>query len=485
MERFHYIITIIAVFAYWIIIAAVTARIIIQRRAIGVSFAWLMVIYILPFGGIIAYLLFGEHNIGSKRAARTQEMFKPYQHWFNHLYELEQYKPLYMSSYSRSINALCINRLGIPSLYQNSLRLLTEPHTILNSLIEDIEQAKYNIHFEFYIWHPGGMANDVANALITAANKGIEVKILLDSAGSQKFFKTPWPALMKNAGIQLVNVLSVSPFRAFIRRIDLRMHRKIIVIDNKIGYTGSMNLVDPDYFNVEAGLGKWIDVMVRIQGSSVPILNCIHAWDWEVETKLRELPQLPHNTPTPPYTPPNCVQVIPSGPGIRDEIIHQVLMQSIYQAQSNIVITTPYFIPSEHLIFALISASQKGVDVSIIIPARSDSLMVEWASRSFFDELLQAGVKLYRFQQGLLHTKSVVIDEQLSLIGTVNLDMRSLWLNFEVTLAVEEPNFTQTLVALQQDYIDDSIRINKKEWEKRSLWKRIIEQFFYQFSPLL
>lgn len=485
MERFHYILTIIAVLAYWILIAAVTARIIFQRRAIGVSFAWLMVIYILPFGGIIAYLLFGEHNIGSKRAARTQEMFKPYLSWFNHLFHLEQYKPQYMSSYSRSINALCINRLGIPSLYNNTLSLLSDPQIILNTIIQDIKQAKHTIHFEFYIWHSGGLANDVANALIDAANKGISVKILLDSAGSVAFFKTPWPQLMKNAGIQLVKVLAVTPFRAFIRRIDLRMHRKIIVIDNKIGYTGSMNLVDPEHFNIHAGVGKWVDVMVRMKGSSVPILNCIHAWDWEVETKLRELPTLPISIPTPPYQSPNCIQVIPSGPGIRDEIIHQVLLQSIYQAQSHITITTPYFIPSEHLIFALISAAQKGVNVCIIIPARTNSMMVEWASRSFFTELLQAGVKLYRFQQGLLHTKSVVIDEKLSLIGTVNLDMRSLWLNFEVTLAAEEPHFTRELVKLQQNYIDDSIQIDVTLWENRSLWKRIIEQFFYQFSPLL
>ncbi|WP_299497172.1 cardiolipin synthase [uncultured Shewanella sp.] len=485
MERFHYILTIIAVFAYWILIAGVTARIIFQRRAIGVSFAWLMVIYIFPFAGIIAYLLFGEHNIGSKRAARTQEMFKPYLTWFDHLFHLEQYKPQFMSSYSRNINALCINRLGIPSLYNNTLSLLCDPHIILKTIIKDIQQAKQTIHLEFYIWHPGGLANDVANSLIEAANRGVSVKILLDSAGSLAFFKTPWPQLMKSAGIQLVKVLAVTPFRAFIRRIDLRMHRKIIVIDNKIGYTGSMNLVDPDHFNIHSGVGKWIDIMVRLKGSSVPVLNCIHAWDWEVETKFRELPILPSNIPTPPYQSPNCVQVIPSGPGVRDEIIHQVLLQSIYQAQTSITITTPYFIPSEQLIFGLISAAQKGIDVRIIIPARTNSIMVEWASRSFFTELLQAGVKLYRFQQGLLHTKSVVIDETLSLIGTVNLDMRSLWLNFEVTLAAEEPHFTQELVSLQQDYIDDSIQIDIESWGHRALWKRIVEQFFYQFSPLL
>jgi len=257
------------------------------------------------------------------------------------------------------------------------------------------------------------------------------------------------------------------------------------VIDNSIAYTGSMNLVDPEHFKTKAGVGQWIDVMVRVTGPTVAVLNCIQAWDWEVETGERYLPQLPTCKLPSPADSSDMIQVVPSGPGMPDEIIHQVLLLSIYQAQKSVVITTPYFVPSENLLHALESAAERGVSVHIVIPDKNDSIMVEWASRSFFTELLTAGVNIHRFHGGLLHTKSVVIDNNHCLIGTVNLDMRSLWLNFEVTLAVDNPEFTQQLSWLQQEYINDSAHIALSEWEKRPVTNKLIEQFFYMFSPLL
>ncbi len=168
-----------------------------------------------------------------------------------------------------------------------------------------------------------------------------------------------------------------------------------------------------------------------------------------------------------------------------DDIIHQVLLLSIYQAQRSVVITTPYFVPSEHLLHAMKGAAERGVEVHVVIPRKNDSVMVEWASRSFFSDLLESGVHIHRFHGGLLHTKSVVIDESHCLIGTVNLDMRSLWLNFEVTMAVDNIVFTQELSQLQQSYIADSDEVNKEQWSKRSMKNKLVERFFYMFSPLL
>ncbi len=485
MDQIYQIITLIGVFLYWLIIAAITARIIIKRRSVGVSFAWMMVIYVVPIVGIAAYFLFGELNLGQKRAQRAKEMYHPYGQWFDRLYASEQYTPHQLSDYAKTINSLCEKRLGIPSLSGNQLTLKSSPEVILKTLIEDIDKAQSSIHLEFYIWHPGGLANHVAHALINAANRGVKVKLLLDAAGSRQFFANRWPNLMRDAGIELVNALAVSPLRMFFRRLDLRLHRKIVVIDNQIAYTGSMNLVDPKYFHQDANVGQWIDVMVRITGPSVQVLNCIHAWDWEVETEQRGLPALPICPMESNKQTANIVQVIPSGPGMPDEIIHQVLLQSIYQAKHSISITTPYFVPSESLVFALRSVAMRGVDINIIIPDKNDSIMVEWASRSFFGELLRAGVKIHRFKGGLLHTKSVVIDQDHCLIGTVNLDMRSLWLNFEVTLAVDDIHFTQELNQLQYQYMANSQQLEASEWRRRPLWKRLIEQFFYLFSPLL
>ncbi|MCF1428180.1 MAG: cardiolipin synthase [Shewanella sp.] len=485
MEKVVHLLTLAGISLYWMTTAAITLRIITKRRAIGVSLAWMMVIFVVPVGGVVAYLMFGELNLGRHRAAQARAMFEPYSQWFKRLHQWRPYQPASLSRYSAAITALCEQRMGIPALADNQLVLLSTTDSIFSSLIRDIEAATDSIHIEFYIWHPGGWADKAAAALIEAARRNVTIHILLDSAGSRTFFNSHWPQTLAAEGIRVFAALPVSPFRILFQRIDLRLHRKIVVIDNQIAYTGSMNLVDPAFFKQNAKVGQWIDVMVRLTGANVAVLNSIHAWDWEAETSERQLPAPPELDAHTLHSIRDVVQVIPSGPGMPEAIIQQVLLQSIYLAQEKITITTPYFVPSENLMFAIISAAQRGVDVDIIIPDRNDSLMVEWASRSFFGELLRAGVKLHRFRDGLLHTKSVVIDNRHSLIGTVNLDMRSLWLNFEVTLAVENKAFTESLIALQQSYLQDSVAIDADSWNKRKFHKRFAEQFFYWFSPLL
>ncbi|QYJ84552.1 cardiolipin synthase [Shewanella mesophila] len=484
MENISQILTIAGVVVYWLILAGVAVRIVIKRRTIGVSFSWLLVIYFLPLVGILAYFLFGELHIGNSRAARSKSMFKPYGDWFAKLYRHPEHRPESQSHYAVSISKLCDSQLTIPSLSGNNLELQYTPTQILSSIAKDIEAAKHSINMEFYIWYPGGLADDIAIALINAAQRGVKVKLLLDAAGSRQFFKSTWPKKMRHYGIEVVAALIVSPLRMLFRRLDLRLHRKIVVIDNKIGYTGSMNLVDPACFKQNEGVGQWIDVMVRITGPVVPIINTVQAWDWEVETHQRQLPQ-PPEAQIASLPPTSLVQVIPSGPGMPQEVIHKVLLQSLYEAKHRIVITTPYFVPSENLIDALTTAALRGVEVNLIIPRKNDSTMVKWASRSFFGELLKAGVKIHRFNGGLLHTKSVVVDDEHCLIGTVNLDMRSLWLNFELTLAVDDSMFSRNLARVQQGYIDDAEQLELKRWQRRPLYKRFIEQLFYLFSPLL
>ncbi|WOT06999.1 cardiolipin synthase [Shewanella youngdeokensis] len=485
MDQFYQVFTVASVFVSWLVIAAVSIRVVIKRQAISVSLAWLMIIYIVPLGGVFAYLLFGELNLGKKRAARGQQMFAPYEQWLSNLYQMRQYVPQLSSYHGQSISAIAEKQLGIPALADNQLTLLKQPNDILSNLINDINNAQISIHLEFYIWHPGGKADDVAQALINKAKNGVSVRLLLDAAGSRTFFKSQWPSRLQKAGVVVVKALEVAPLRMLFRRLDLRLHRKIVVIDNTVAYTGSMNLVDTKFFNRTAGVGEWVDVMVRITGTTVPVLNSIYAWDWEVETNERLLPDLPKCLSHKNDDIIDLVQVIPSGPGMREEVIHRVLLQCIYQAHKSIVITTPYFVPSENLQLALVIAAQRNVAVHIIIPDKNDSLMVEWASRSFFSELLDAGVNIHRFKGGLLHTKSVMIDDNHCLVGTVNLDMRSLWLNFEVTLAVDDLKFTQDLQQLQQSYIANSDSVCPNVWQQRPFIHRVIERIFSLFSPLL
>lgn len=331
---------------------------------------------------------------------------------------------------------------------------------------------------------PGGLADSVASALIQASKRGVKVQVLLDSAGSHRFFKSHWKAMMETAGIEVIHALAVSPMRVFLRRLDLRQHRKIIVVDDEVAYTGSMNMVDPAHFKQGAGVGQWIDVMVRISVPTVNVLFTIHAWDWEVETGKREFPTFPH-CPVDQENGLHPVQVVPSGPGMPENLIQQVMILSINQAKESVRITTPYFVPSDQLLETLKMTAQRGVKVQLIIPHRNDSIMVKWASKAFYSELLNSGIEIYEFRGGLLHTKSVVIDQHQCLIGTVNLDMRSLWLNFEVTLAVDDVSFTKELYWLQESYIENAHKIESATWSERGIVHRIFERAYFLLSPLL
>lgn len=486
MDKFIQLIVWMGVFCYWLTIAAVTVRLVLKRRAMGITVAWLMIIYIIPILGIGLYFFVGELNLGRKRAERAKSMFPPYQAWFNQIHYTAAKKRQMLSQLARPVHDLCKNRIGIPALIGNQITLHNETLTSLKSIISEVNHAKSSIHMTFYIWQPGGLADEVAEAVCNAAQRGVSVRILLDSAGSKAFFKSVWPNKMRQSGIELIEALAVSPARMFFRRLDLRQHRKIVVIDNTLAYTGSMNLVDPRFFKQDSGIGQWVDIMIAIRGPAVPIINSIFSWDWEVETGLRFLPQLPvQSSFTALKHTHHAIQVAPSGPSMPDGIIQQILILAIHQAQKNLTITTPYLIPSESLISALQTTAQRGVTVNIIIPEQNDSLMVEWASRSFFTDLLTAGINIYRFHGGLLHTKSVMVDECFCLIGTVNLDMRSLWLNFELTLCIDDPEFCADLIITQRKYLEKSNKINIDEWNKRPLYVRPIEQFFYLFSPLL
>ncbi len=484
MDALYHYLTIAGLGFYWFLVAVVTVRVVLKRRAVSVSLAWLMIIYIIPIVGVICYFLFGELNLGRKRAARANDMFAPFGEWFHQLNDCNAHAPESMGRHISRIDELSNNRLGLPALSGNELTLKSEPQEILHAIIADIEQAQTSIRMVFYIWHPGGLADSVASALIRAAKRGVTVKVLLDSAGSPRFFRSPWFKMMESAGVEVVQALAVSPWRIFLRRLDLRQHRKIIVIDNQVGYTGSMNMVDPAYFKQNNGVGQWIDIMVRVTGPTVNVLAAMHCWDWEVETGTRELPPLPH-CPAVDDEHHHPIQVVPSGPGMPEFLISQVLTLAINQANHSVRITTPYFVPSMDLLETLKMTAQRGVIVELIIPHKNDSLMVQWASRAFYDELLAAGVRIYEFYGGLLHTKSVVIDKEFCLVGTVNMDMRSLWLNFELTLAIDDKHFTEEFYQLQQSYLEQAYLVDDEQWSQRTLYSRFLERVFYLFNPLL
>ena len=482
---FHALISTLIILVYWLLIVSTTLRIVFKRRPTTYVIAWMLVIYILPIIGIILYFALGETHLGQQRAKRAQKMRPTIAKFINQLSAFPDIFTAKVSQVSKPIFQLCKHQTGLDGIKGNHIELLSDTDTIFNRLIDDINNANSNIEMVFYIWNEGGKADDVEQALIQATQRGVTCRLMIDSAGSRHFIRSKACQRMRDAGIIIIEALQVNLLRFMFRRLDLRQHRKVAIIDNYISYTGSMNIVDPRFFKQNKHVGEWVDIMIRMNGPVTTLMGAIYASDWELETgKHLALPQIT-DFAEPPEEKKHIMQLIPSGPGYTENMIHQVLLTAIYSAQEQIIFTTPYLVPSDDILHAICTAAQRGVEVIIITPKKNDSLMVKWASRAFFSELLSSGVKLYQFNDNLLHTKSVLIDNQLSLVGTVNLDMRSLWLNFEITTVIDDAQFAKSLSQLLKQYLSQSEEINIQKWKKRPIWQRVIERLFYFFAPLL
>jgi cardiolipin synthase len=274
--------------------------------------------------------------------------------------------------------------------------------------------------------------------------------------------------------------------RLLVRRPDLRMHRKIVVIDDRVGYTGSLNLADPRLFKQGAGVGQWVDALARVRGPAVAALADTFREDWALETgEALETDPPAAGAPEEAGAGTAAVQVLPTGPGPRVEAIEQVVLLALYGAEREVVLTTPYFVPSEALLLSLLSAAARGVSVTLIVPAKVDSRLAHFASRSFQADLLAAGVRVALFKGGLLHTKSVTVDGRLSLFGSLNLDPRSLRLDFEITLAVYDSAFTADLRRLQQRYLDGSALLDLAACRARPALERFAEDAARLVGPVL
>jgi cardiolipin synthase len=470
-----------------IVTGLLVARIIMSNRSVGATLSWISVMFLLPAFGPIIYLLIGELRLGSKR----ETLVKGLRGATRRRYHALDRPDLRVDWHGPHEDCEMIARAGhrmfdVPALPGNRFVLYSDWQTVFDKLIDDINSAKVNCDLEFYIWHYAGRVLEVAEALERAASRGVVCRLLLDDMGSRRFLRSPEAKRMHQAGVQIQAALPGGLWRMLFVRFDLRLHRKIVLIDDQIAWTGSLNLVDPRYFKKEANVGQWIDAMVRIEGPAVESLAVTFQADWYVETDSKG-PDLPDVTGDQPVRKKGStiIQALPSGPAYRVEAIERLLITAIYTAKRELIITTPYFVPSEALQMALASAAIRGVKVIVILPAKVDSLLVRWASQAFKNELMQSGVFIAKFSGGLLHTKSVTIDGNVSLFGSLNMDPRSFRLNFEITLAVYDSQFTSNLRQLQQSYLDQSEIIDATQWSKRPFLTTFGERVARLMGPLL
>jgi cardiolipin synthase A/B len=470
------------------IIASVGLRVVMARPVPSVALGWLLLVALLPGFGLLCYLGFGERRLGGRRARRLAELRLPY---IQRLREILHHRSAVVD-WSRlpdtceAMNQLGLTMAGIPTLSGNELQLLTSAEAVLRSIVKDVDSARSTLHLQFYIWQAGGLADEVVDAVVRAAQRGVTCGILVDAIGSGNWLRGAQPEQLRAVGVRIVTAMPTGPVRALFRRNDLRNHRKIVVVDGDVAYTGSMNMVDPRFFHHEENVGQWVDAMVRMRGPAVEAINGVLLSDWFLETSvpIEDLPGSGDMRERPRHGTAD-VQVLPSGPAGTSDAILQMLLMMLYAARRRVVVTTPYFVPDEAMLRALRSAAARGVDVTLIVPAKVDSLLVRHASRSYYEDLMAVGAHIQCYGGGLLHTKSVVVDERITMFGTANLDMRSLWLNYEVSLFVYDAAFGTSIHALQEQYLRKCTPIDPAAWRRRPLPGRLVDNLARLFSPLL
>ena len=470
------------------IVVAIGVRVVMRRSARGVALSWLLLVATLPLFGALIYLMIGERRIGRKRWRTITELRTDFRQIAKATIPADFTAVDWstLPAAAQAMDRLGRSLVGGATVRGNTFELFTDTPAILAAIVRDVDAARTSVLMEFYIWNEGGAADDVVEAVVRAAARGVRCLLLIDALGARPWWKGAQPKRLRDAGVELRAALPVGLLRTLVGRTDLRLHRKIVVIDGMAAWTGSMNLVDPRYFKQDSGVGEWVDAMVRVEGTVVNPLAGILIGDWILETgePMHALIDRGGLGRAQPLGTAN-VQVVPSGPGESEDGLLQMILGLINSAQHELVLTTPYLVPDDSMILALRGAAGRGVQVILIVPEKVDSFLTRYASRSYYDDLLDAGVVIQLYRGGLLHTKSISVDGTMSMFGTVNLDMRSLWLNYEVALFVYQREFGGTLRALQGSYMDQSRPLDPSVWATRPFRERLIENTLRLFSPLL
>lgn len=457
----------------------------------AVSLAWLVLLAVLPVASVFLYLLVGENRLGSRRARRYAVLTKDLEAEALRLWTQRGHPAQHIDPEFASIAEYGTAVSGLPPLRGNRLTLLPDNESMLAALLRDIDAAREHVHLLYYIWMPDAGGREVARALERAVRRGVQVRVLVDGVGGAPLLRSPLADELRAAGVRLVEALPARLWRIPLARVDLRNHRKIAVFDGRVAYCGSQNIHDATFRARRwRNTGPWLDASVRVEGPAAQALAVTFLRDWALDSDeditrcAPFLPELPAEGEGGAGS--GCtVQVIPSGPGPTPQAIHQALLTTIYTAREEIVMTTPYFVPDPALLEALLAAATRGVRVTLVVPEVSDSPLVAAAGRSYYLDLLEAGVEVWHYQGALLHAKTVTMDRDFGMIGSANMDQRSFFLNFEATLMIFDDDFASAMRFMQVGYRERSRQIFLDEWRRRSVLLRLWENTAQLLGPLL
>ena len=464
---------------YTLTIIGVVLVIITDNRNPLKTLPWILVLVLAPGAGLAIYFFFGQ-NLSKRRiiSRRTRKRIT------TRLEENDaaggtgippQRLPL--------ARLLSQTALAVP-LYGSRLTPYVDGKTKMDALLEAIAGARHHIHIQYYIFSDDETGRRLRDALTAKAREGVEVRILYDDVGCTGVKKAFFEG-MRADGIEAYSFLHVK-FPRFTSKVNYRNHRKIGVIDGRIGFIGGMNVADRYVLGIERGNGKrerWRDTHFRIEGSGVAGLQASFLSDWSATTK--QAVGGPAYFPAPERLTENVMQIVPSGPLGKWRTLLQAVEYAVSRAAQRVWIETPYYLPSETLNAALQEAALAGIDVRLMLPERSDSRVVDLASHSYLDDMVQAGVKIAFYTPGFLHSKLLLIDDDLAVVGSANMDFRSFEHNFEVNAFVYDRAFNARLAAIYETDLGDCRRVTPGDWFRRPRTRRWAESFMRIFSPLL
>jgi cardiolipin synthase len=462
----------------------VAIMIVLEKRSPYKTAAWILLLILLPVFGVVFYLFFGQEyrkrKLYSRKGIKSLGQYRKLS-----MKQLRQFELAFSNLDKKilekeNIIRLLLNNSDALLTTGNKLKILVNADQTFKAIFSAIKNARHHIHLEYYIFADDKIGNHVKDLLIEKSLEGVEVRIIIDDVGSwglsDKFISE-----MKSSGIRIQSFMEVR-FPRLTSRVNFRNHRKIIVIDGVTGFTGGINIADR-YVEGVKGIGPWNDIHLQLEGDGANCLQVVFAADWyfvmhENLTGKNYFPPLKETKGVP-------VQISASGPDSDWESIGQAIFTAIANARKRVYLTTPYLMPPMQIVSALKTASLSGVDVRIIIPEKSDARIPKWCSFSYVEDLLEAGVKIYFFQNGFIHSKYVIVDDVFSTIGTTNLDFRSIETNFEVNAFIYDEDFTSKLVRIFKKDIQNSREIKLKEWSRRRWHFKLKESLAHTVSPML
>jgi len=480
--------TILGVLSYLIGILALF--IIPANRKPGEATAWLLLIFVAPILGVILFLLFGTPKLSKWRREQQRAMNERIKGLAEEAEQIPALRPIVdpplPARYEPLVN-LIAQLTGMPVMAGNTVELLPDYVGAVDRIVQDIDAAGRYVHLEYFMFADDKIGASVIAALVRARERGVVCRVLIDHLGN---FGYHGPVLkrLRAAGIPVHQTLPAKPFDNQWNRIDLRNHRKIIVLDGAVGYTGSHNLVEDTYHkrgNIRKGI-HYIELVVRVTGPVVGELNAAFVTDWYSETEeLLDVSTAPELRVRTPVTGEASCQVLPSGPGFEHNNNLMFFVALCHAARRRIIIANPYVVPEETLLLALTSAAQRGVDVTLIVSEIGDQFLEYHAQGSYYEELLKAGVHIYRYRAPvILHSKSITIDDDIAVIGSSNMDIRSFQLNLEVTLVCYDPGVVADLRKIEAEYLRCSRPLYLEAWQERPLLTKLFDNLARLTSAL-